>query len=106
MNKGERWSLIVFISLLIIAALTAHASAYTGTIPNKPIVTGTIVPTITQNEYDNLTWEETGNFLIDIKNSLIPVLFTNVADFVPYLIIIIGFGALVVLVEGWIRLMR
>jgi len=29
MNKEERWSLIIFISLLIIAALTAHAGALT-----------------------------------------------------------------------------
>lgn len=116
MNKGERWSLIVFMSLLIIAAITAHVGAvttipttgpvYTGTIPGKPIVTGTVIPTATTDEYNNWSWSKTGGFLLDIKNDLLPELFNGVVGFVPFLVIIIGFGIVVVLVEGWIRLMR
>jgi len=79
---------------------------YTGTIPGKPIVTGTVIPTATTDEYNNWSWSKTGGFLLDIKNDLLPELFNGVIGFVPFLVIIIGFGIVVVLVEGWIRLMR
>lgn len=79
---------------------------YTGTIPGKPIVTGTVIPTATTDEYNNWSWSKTGGFLLDIKNDLLPELFSGVVGFVPFLVIIIGFGIVVVLVEGWIRSMR
>ncbi len=69
-------------------------------------MTGTIVPTSTEGEYYNWSWVKTGNFLLDIKNTLLPAMFVALGGFIPFLIIIIAFGACVVFVEGWIRIMR
>lgn len=79
---------------------------YTGTIPNKPIVTGTWTTVPTESIY-NWTWPQTGDLLKDIARDLLPEMGSSIGSFLVIAIIIICAGGfLVIFVEGWIRIMR
>ena len=78
---------------------------YTGSIPNKPIITGTSTPTPTEN-ISNWTWIKTGGLIGNIANELLPEFVSSFGSFIPFLVIIVAIGFLVMFVEGWIRMMR